>query len=155
MQSGQKSASFTTLVSRVSDPPSFHLDFEVGDGDIDILGHASNVAFVRWIQDIAVAHSTAVGLDLAAYQRLGAVFVVVRHEIDYVRPALRGDVVEARTWLPVVTAAKCQRATQLVRKRDGQLLAKGLTTWGFVELATGRPKRIVEEVRSAFGEFLR
>ena len=40
-------------------------------------------------------------------------------------------------------AAKCLRSTELVRKSDGQTLAKGLTTWGFVELGSGRPRRIV------------
>jgi acyl-CoA thioester hydrolase len=139
----------------VSELETFRLEIVVGDADIDALGHASNIAFVRWIQDVAVAHSAAVGLDLPTYQRLGSAFVVVRHEIDYVRPALRGDVVEARTWLSNLMAAKCQRATELVRREDGQVLAKGLTTWGFVELATGRPKRITEEVRALFLPYVR
>jgi acyl-CoA thioester hydrolase len=122
----------------------------VSEEDIDGLGHASNIAYVRWIQDAAVGHSTAVGLDLAAYQRLGAVFVVVRHEIDYLRSALRGDVIEARTWISSVMAAKCMRATELVREGDGAVLAKSLTSWGFIEVGSGRPRRIPEEVRAAF-----
>jgi acyl-CoA thioester hydrolase len=128
----------------------FSHDFDVNGDDIDALGHASNIAFVRWIQDVAIAHSTAVGLDLGAYQRLGAVFVVVRHEIDYVRPAMRGDTLEARTWISNVQAAKCLRSTELARKHDRQLLARSVTTWGFIELATMRPKRIPEAVRAAF-----
>jgi acyl-CoA thioester hydrolase len=130
--------------------PTFQLTIAVGDGDIDSLGHASNIAYVRWIQDVAVAHSEAVGLDLAAYQRLGAVFVVVRHEVDYLRSALRGDALQARTWIPAVMAAKCHRATEIVRTSDGVVLAKALTTWGFIEVATGRPRRIPEDVRAAF-----
>jgi acyl-CoA thioester hydrolase len=132
----------------------YRLSFAVAADDIDALGHASNIAFVRWIQDVAIAHSSAVGLGLDAYQRLGAIFVVVRHEIDYLRPALRGDALEARTWISNVMAAKCHRSTELVRKSDDKLLARGLTTWGFIELATGRPKRIAEEVRAAFERFI-
>jgi acyl-CoA thioester hydrolase len=127
------------------------LDVRVEADDIDALGHASNIAFVRWIQDVAIAHSASVGLGLEGYRRLGAIFVVVRHEIDYLRPAFRGDVVEARTWITTVMAAKCLRATELVRKADGKLFAKGITTWGFIELATGRPRRITQDVRAAFG----
>jgi acyl-CoA thioester hydrolase len=123
---------------------------EVADTDIDSLGHASNIAYVRWIQDAAVGHSEAVGLDLAAYQRLGAVFVVVRHEIDYLRPALRGDGIEARTWISTVMAAKCLRSTELARVSDGVVLAKSVTHWGFIEVQSGRPRRIPEEVRAAF-----
>jgi acyl-CoA thioester hydrolase len=139
----------------VSEPATFRLDLVVRDEDIDPLGHASNIAFVRWIQDIAIAHSAAVGFDLDAYQRLGAVFVVVRHEIDYLRPAQRGDELEARTWISNVMAAKCLRSTELVRKRDGMVLARGVTTWGFVAFGNGRPKRIAEGVRVAFGPYIR
>lgn len=138
----------------MSDSDTFRLDLTVASEDIDALGHASNIAFVRWIQDVAVAHSVALGLGLEAYRRMGAVFVVVRHEIDYLRPALRGDVLEARTWISTVMAAKCLRSTELVRKGDGQLLARGVTTWGFVEMATGRPRRITDEVRGAFERFV-
>jgi acyl-CoA thioester hydrolase len=128
----------------------FQHEIVVVPGDIDVLGHASNITFVRWIQDTALAHSAAVGLDVDAYKVLGAVFVIVRHEIDYVRPAMLGDVIEARTWVASVMAAKCIRATELVRKADGQILAKGQTTWGFIEIATGRPRRIAPSVREAF-----
>ncbi len=137
-----------------SEPRIFQLELVVADGDIDMLGHASNIAFVRWIQDVALAHSAAVGLDFAAYQRLGAVFMVVRHEIDYMRPALRGDVLQARTWISGVRAASCVRSTELVRAHDGQPLSKGLTTWGFIEMASGRPRRIPEDVRVAFRGYI-
>jgi acyl-CoA thioester hydrolase len=130
---------------------TFQREFAVVDDDIDFIGHASNVSFVQWVQDTALAHSTAVGLDLPAYQRLGCIFIVVRHEIDYLRPAMLGDVIGARTWVPEVLSAKCFRHTEFARKADGQMLAKGITTWAFIEIATGRPRRFPSEVRAAFG----
>lgn len=133
---------------------SFDLELVVDAQDIDILGHASNLVFVRWIQDVALAHSAAVGLDLSAYRRIGAVFVVVRHEIDYMRPAMLGDAIRARTWVADVSAAKCTRHTEIARASDGELLAKALTTWGFVTMDTGRPKRITPEVRAAFERYV-
>jgi acyl-CoA thioester hydrolase len=63
-------------------PALFTMPLEVGEDDIDMLGHASNIAYLRWVQDVAVAHSAAVGLDMEGYSQLGAVFVVRRHEID-------------------------------------------------------------------------
>jgi acyl-CoA thioester hydrolase len=148
----------------LSEPSAFRLDLVVRDEDIDALGHASNIAFVRWIQDVALAHSAAVGLGLEAYRKLGAVFVVARHEVEYLRPAFRGDALQARTWISTAMAAKWLRSTEIVRtprreadaepgvvrSPDGELLARAVTTWGYVELATGRPRRIPEEVRVAF-----
>lgn len=135
-------------------PATFPLELTVAEQDIDALGHASNIAFVRWIQDVAIAHSTSVGLGLEGYRRLGAVFVVVRHEIDYLRPALRGETLVARTWISSVMAAKCVRETEIERTSDGVVLARGRTTWGYIEMATGRPRRIPPEVRSAFDGFV-
>jgi acyl-CoA thioester hydrolase len=129
----------------------YDLTIDVTDGDIDALGHVSNIAYVRWIQDAAVAHSTAVGLDFDSYRRLGAVFVVRRHEIDYLRPVLRSDRVEARTWIDTAMAAKCTRVTELRRASDGGLAAKALTTWGFIDAVTGRPTRIPSELMAPFG----
>jgi acyl-CoA thioester hydrolase len=124
---------------------------EVGDGDIDMLGHASNIAFLRWIQDSAILHSTAMGLDVDAYRRLGAFFVVRRHEVDYLRPALRGESLRLRTWIESAAAAKCERMTEIVRPAAGGIVAKARTTWGFVEATTGRPTRIPDDIRVAFG----
>src|SRR6185437_7778895 len=115
---------------------AFSHEIVVSDADIDFLGHASNISVVRWVQDTALAHSTAVGFDIDAYQRLGAVFVVIRHEIDYMRPALRGDVLEGKTWVPKVMSAKVFRNTEFTRRSDGQVLARGVTTWAFMEIAT-------------------
>lgn len=132
----------------------FVLTFVVPASDIDELGHASNIAYVRWLQDAAFAHSVAVGLDIDAYRRGGGVFVVRRQEIDYVRPVLRGDTLAVRTWIDTTMAAKSIRATEMVRQApDGteEIVLRARTTWGFVDLATGRPMRIPPFVRDAFG----
>ncbi len=132
--------------------PVYELSFDVTDDDIDALGHVSNISYVRWIQDVAVAHSASVGCDYAAFQRLGAIFVVRRHEVDYLRPLLRGDRVVARTWIASAMAAKCHRMTELLRAGDTHtLVAKADTTWGFVDVTTGRPTRIPDSLRAAFG----
>ena len=142
--------------SASASPAVFALVAEVGDDDIDMLGHASNIAYLRWVQDVAVAHSAAVGLDMEGYSQLGAVFVVRRHEIDYLRPVLRGDRLELRTWIDSASAAKCKRATEIVKTGTadsaGVVVARAMTTWGFVELATGRPTRIPDSVRVAFSQ---
>jgi acyl-CoA thioester hydrolase len=127
----------------------FRVQVIVADGDIDVLGHVNNVVFVRWIQEVALAHTAALGLGLDDLRRLGGAFVVARHEIDYLRPVLRGEAVEARTWISSLMVAKCVRATELVRAGDCEPLARARTTWGFVDLATGRPMRVPELVRRA------
>lgn len=123
----------------------------VEDADIDELGHASNVAVVRWVQDVAVAHSAAVGYGFDEYRRVGGVFVIRRTEIDYLRPVLRGDALELRTWLSSWTAAKYVRETEIARVADGVHVARARVVWGYLDVATGRPARVPDEIRAAFG----
>ncbi len=129
----------------------FVLRVRVDAEHIDGQGHASNVAVVEWMNRAAIEHSAALGLDLAAYQRLGAMFVVRRHEIDYVRPARAGDELLCATWIAVMEKASAERRHEIVRAVDGEIIARGRNEWAFVDAATGRPRRIAEEVLRAFG----
>ncbi|MBM4357000.1 MAG: thioesterase family protein [Deltaproteobacteria bacterium] len=119
----------------------------VSDGDIDMLGHVSNIAYVRWIQDVAIAHSSAVGLGVEAYRDLGAHFVVRRHEIDYLRSTGPSEVA---TLIERWSAATSVRRTRvLVGARE---VVRATTTWAFIDASTGRPSRIPEQVQRAFAQ---
>lgn len=145
----------SAVSENATDRSAFALVMTVGDEDIDQLGHASNIVYLRWVQDVAVAHSTAVGLDVDAYREQNGVFVVRRHEIDYLRPVLRGERLELRTWIDSVFAAKCRRATDIVRLDHSGIktvVARAMTTWGFIEMSSGRPTRIPDVIRRAFGQ---
>ena len=115
--------------------------------DIDENGHVSNLVYLRWVQDAAVAHSEAVGWSHAQYLAAGAAFFVRRHEIDYFAAAMEGDRVRVTTYVSTWSAATSQRHTTIVRGEKE--LARCVTTWAFVGL-NGRPKRIPPAVHEAF-----
>jgi acyl-CoA thioester hydrolase len=127
----------------------------VGEADLDELGHANNIHYLRWLQDAAIAHSSHVGLTFERYVALGGVFVVRRHEVDYLRSALRGDELEVRTHVATVMAAKSERRYEIVRlpkdSEDEVVIVRALTLWGFVDTTSGRPMRIPEVIYVAFG----
>lgn len=133
-------------------PPSapFEQPLVAHAADIDELGHVSNIVVVRWIQEVAKAHSRAVGWDHAAYLRAGAVFVVRRHEIDYLGPVLEGDALVVRTFVAAWSAATSERRTTITRVSDGREMTRAVTLWAFVNLRTGRPTRIPEALPAAF-----
>jgi len=144
-------------MSQPTDPPiafsvprPFVLRVTVGPEHIDPQGHASNVAFLDWMNRGAIAHSTVLGFDAAAYRRLGAMFVVRRHEIDYLRPARAEDELLCATWIATMDKATAERRHEIVRASDGVLIARGLNLWAFIDATTGRPRRIHDEVRAAF-----
>jgi len=128
---------------------SFEQDIRVQQTDIDVLGHVNNITYVRWVQELAVTHSLVRGLDFEAYQRIGGIFVVRQHKIDYLLPVSPGGHVHGCTTITAMTAAKCRRTTEFYR--DGVLVTRATTLWGFVEVETGRPTRIADEIYKMYG----
>lgn len=115
---------------------------------IDVLGHVGNLVFLDWLLDAAQAHSTCVGLSWERYRELGGVFVVRRHEFDYLMPAYEGDELLIRTWIEHTTRATSTRAYEIMRETAP--VVRGRTQWAFVSLDSGRPCRIPAPVLAAF-----
>ena len=122
--------------------------FLIPRSSIDENGHVNNVAYVQWMQDIAVEHYSSIGGVLA--QGPDATWVVREHKIEYLLPAFAGEEIEIRTWVENVRHVRSLRKYEFVRKSDGKVLVRGETDWVFVELKTGRPLAIPEEVSRVF-----
>ncbi|MFC3711635.1 acyl-CoA thioesterase [Sphingoaurantiacus capsulatus] len=130
----------------MAERPRFELGVDPQPEDIDELGHVNNAVYVRWIQDIAVAHWRAVARaeDVDRY-----VWVVTRHEIDYRRATKLGERLIARTWVGEPAGARFDRFVEFVGE-DGNVRVSARTVWALVELATMRPMRIQPEIAAPF-----
>ena len=140
----------TTNIRNI-DPPAnaFTHRFVVADSDIDELGHAGNVSWVRWVNEAAGAHSRSVGLDFEAYKKLGVLWVVRRHEIEYLGAAYARETLDAVTWVESQRGATSLRRTLF--RRGSALLARAATTWALIRVATGKPTRISRELLMRYG----
>jgi len=130
-------------------PTRFELRLSVAPADIDQLGHVNNVVYVRWIQEVAAAHWFA-----AAPPELvrDVVWVVLRHEIDYKRPAKQGDAIVATTWVGDATGTRFERFVEITRANDPALLAQARSVWCPLDAKTGRPRRIDPALHDYFYE---
>jgi acyl-CoA thioester hydrolase len=126
----------------------FSIPITAAPSDIDELGHVSNLVYLRWVLEVAMAHSRSHGLDFDDYKRLGLVFVVRRHEIDYVMPVTEGQALVGTTWVDDWKAAWCIRKTELAR--DGVVVMRASTQWVMMSLSSNRPQRIPDELRVKF-----
>jgi acyl-CoA thioester hydrolase len=114
---------------------------------IDVLGHVNNAVWVQWMEQVAVAHWDAVA-DPA--HKNAYFWVVVRHEIDYLRPAFEGDHIVARTWVgDAPKGAKFDRHVEFTGS-DGRLCVKARTAWAIIDKAAERPIRVPAEVVAPF-----
>lgn len=125
----------------------FALTLAVEAADIDELGHVNNVVYLRWVQEVAVAHWRTVA---TAAQQAEIAWVVLRHEIDYKHAARLGDAIIARTWVGTASRHAFERHTEILRAGDARLLARARTLWCPIDLETGRPKQVGPDVRERF-----
>ena len=123
--------------------------FTIPSEAIDENGHVNNVAYVQWMQDIAVEHYASIGGIEA--QGSSATWVVREHKIEYFLPAFAGEKIEIKTWVENIRRVRSLRKYEFVRKSDGRILVQGETDWVFVNAKSGRPLPIPEEVAGVFG----
>ena len=123
----------------------FSHSLTVSPQDIDELGHVNNVAYLQWVQDVAVAHWQAAATDVmqATY-----FWVVVRHELDYKKPAFENEEITVITWVGQWTAVTCERFTEI--RRGDDLLVKGRTVWCMIDRTTSKPARISKDLIERF-----
>ena len=127
----------------------FTQQITAGPDDIDELGHVNNAVWVRWIQNVAVAHWNAVA---PPEHRDAYIWVVTRHEIDYRGNVSAGETVTAETWVPEPPrGARFDRHMRFTGA-DGRVKVEAVSTWAMLDRASGRLVRVRDEVAAPFLE---
>jgi acyl-CoA thioester hydrolase len=133
----------------MTNPDRFYIrSFTIPSDAIDENGHVNNVAYVQWMQDIAVEHYAFIG-GIAA-QGNDATWVIREHRIEYLLPAFAGEEIQIKTWVENVRRVRSLRKYEFVRKSDRKVLVRGETDWVFIDAKTGAPRLIPEEVSKVF-----
>ena len=128
----------------------FTRHFEVPAEAIDGQGHVNNIAYVAWMQEVAIEHSAALGWPMERYRSIGAGWVVRSHFIEYLRPAFAGDRIVVYTWLPEFSQRSTPRRYAFLREGEARPLVRAETQWVFIDLANGRRRGLPDELIAAF-----
>ncbi|MCH8499348.1 MAG: acyl-CoA thioesterase [Marinobacter sp.] len=129
-------------------PTPFVLPIQVQERDLDRLGHANNVVYVRWLEDVSWAHIESLGMTWSVHEDTGKAMAITRTEIDYLLPALAGDALLLGTWLTGFDGRfrSCRRF-QLVRPQDGKTLIRAMSSHACVDMKSQRPARVPDIFR--------
>jgi acyl-CoA thioester hydrolase len=153
------------------DAPVFEGFVRVRFNEVDPLGHVNNAVYLIYLEQAAIDHAEAAGLDAERLTAFGGAFVAHRHQIVYLRPAHAGDILRILTWLDEPLGARVTRHYLVVRveqtpamasilgrlRRGGEisgvetLVAQASTEWVFTN-ERGRPKRIPADLMRLFLE---
>lgn len=134
------------------DLPAPHIiELTVEAADIDAYNHVNNAVYVTWCDRSAWEHSAALGLPIARCLEIDRGMAVVRTVIQYLRPALLGDLVHVATWIvPVDSRLRVRRRFQIKRTADDSTLARAEIEYVCIELSSGKPMRWPPEFRERY-----
>jgi acyl-CoA thioester hydrolase len=119
----------------------FELEITVTTKDIDDLNHVNNVVYVQWMDKVAFEHWAFLTQNnpLPEY-----IWVVLKHEIEYLKQAVLGDIITVKTWVGETKGFKSERLMEFYK--NNLLLVKAKTVWGMLDAKNYKPSRIRENV---------
>ena len=117
----------------------------VATADIDFMGHVNNANYLNWVQEAVLAHWRSIAPPQAVAEHL---WVALKHEITYRRPAFLDDDVITTVVLERIHGARAFYDT--VIKRGEDVLAEVKSSWCCVCAETLRPARIARDVAARF-----
>ncbi|MGB3848167.1 MAG: thioesterase family protein [Sphingopyxis sp.] len=117
----------------------------VGADAIDFMGHVNNAHYLSWVQEAVLAHWRKIAPPDAVAAHL---WVALKHEITYRRPAFLDDQVIATVILEKVQGARAFYET--VIKRGEEVLAEVKSSWCCIDAETLRPARLASDVIARF-----
>jgi acyl-CoA thioester hydrolase len=123
----------------------FRHPIAIDHADIDHMGHVNNAVYLRWVQDAVVNYWEAVAPAEAVARHL---WVALKHEISYMRPAFLGDGLTAHVIAERMQGARSYFTTAI--RRGEEVLAEIRSSWCCLDAATRRPARLAREVVERF-----
>jgi len=110
----------------------FTLDFTVRDYECDMQGIVNNAIYQNYLEHTRHEFLHTHGLDFAGLTRAGVHMVVLRAELDYLKPLTSGDRFRVELTAERKTRLKVIFYQQIIRDSDGQRLLQAKITTGIV-----------------------
>lgn len=128
-------------------PLYVELSFRIGTYDIDWAGHVNNGVYIRWLEDLRLEmlHVHYPMEDLLAE---GLMPILVRTEVDYVRPVRLFDKPVGRMWCTEMGRASMRIAAEILV--DGQVCCRAAQRGALIREGNGRPARMPEGLLAAY-----
>ena len=109
------------------------------------MGHVNNASYLKWVQAAVLDHWRALAPTEAVAQKM---WVALKHEITYRKPAFLEDDVIATVLLERVQGARAFYET--IIRRGEEVLAEVKSSWCCVDAETLRPARLTRDVIQRF-----
>ncbi|HLF29104.1 MAG TPA: acyl-CoA thioesterase [Anaerolineae bacterium] len=131
-----------------SPPNAYHTTRRVHYYEMDENQHVNNAVYLNYLEQATIDAAASVGLDLPRLLELGGVFVVRRHDIEYLRPARYGDTLDIAAWIGGVGRSSVRRHYSM-HLQNGELCIRAQTDWVWIDLRTKEASPVPSNVLDA------
>ncbi|HLO13226.1 MAG TPA: acyl-CoA thioesterase [Anaerolineales bacterium] len=128
----------------------FTRTFRVRWAELDASGTVSPANYLRYLIETAWDWGDAVGLGVNDSQTLNLFWVIRETEIRFLRPLCHNDVFDFTIWLVNWQRVRGTRCFELTLKESGDVIAQGTQQVVCMDVKTGRPVSLPENVIDRF-----
>ena len=122
---------------------SYSYKIIVSKNEIDELNHVNNMHYLNYVQHAAKLHWNELSNESLDKKY---VWVVLRHEIDYLYAAKLNDELSVTTWIGDSYGVKSERFVEI--KKEDRIVLKSKTIWCLLDRKMMKPVRIPSEILS-------
>lgn len=120
-------------------------EIRIRHDELDPFGRVHPSSYLRHLAQIAIDASSAAGFDARWYEAAGARWLVRRTTFELLRAVRAEAELDVRTWVEDFRRVRSRRRYE-VTEAHGALALTAVTDWVFVDLASGRPRRVPAEM---------
>jgi len=128
----------------------FTRTFRVRWAELDASGTVSPANYLRYLMETAWDWGDAVGLGVNDSQALNMFWLIRETEIRFLRPLRHNDIFEFTIWLVNWQRVRGTRCFELKLKDSNEVIAQGTQQVVCMDLKTGRPASLPEDVIDRF-----
>lgn len=137
-------------------PNPFTIEVQATETDIDSFGHVNNVVYIKWLEQLAWAHSAAVGLPEETCLAMERGMAVRKINVEYLAASYGGDTIIVGNWICFNDGKlRVTRRYQLINPAKNLTVMRGEVDFVCMNLTSGKPSRLPSEFKTAYSATVR
>lgn len=131
---------------------TFETKIRVRYAETDKMGYVYYGNYATYYEVARVESLRNLGFVYRELEEMGIMMPVIESKFRYLKPAVYDELLKIKVTIPQIPGAKII-FTYEITNEAGELINTGETTLVFIEIATGKPKKIPEVIFNLFAPF--
>ena len=122
--------------------------------ETDKMGYVYYGNYAIYYEVARVESLRQLGFAYSKLEDMGMMMPVIESKFRYLKPAIYDELLTIKVTIPTLPGARIQFIYE-IRNKDNELINTGETTLVFIEIASGKPRRMPEVLEKLFSPFFK